>query len=317
VDSASRELIRASMRHLLETTPPAGFAAALLESGWGDLLADGPDAITMLAEEQGRVGSAAPLLDLVLLHGAGLPVDAVTAFVLPPLERDCTASARLQDGGLRVGGLLLNGSERAHTVIACSRDGLAAVPAEVLDVRAISGFDPALGLRQANALVPAGSWKPVGDAAAWSRALATGRTALAVELIGLAERMLADTVDYVLAREQFGRPIGSFQAVKHKLADARVAISAARAAVQVAVADGDPLPAMAAKCLAGRAHQLVSTHGHQVHGGIAFTVEHGFHRSIRRGLLLDGLLGTSEDLVRNLGGHILASKSVPRIPALL
>jgi alkylation response protein AidB-like acyl-CoA dehydrogenase len=73
---------------------------------------------------------------------------------------------------------------------------------------------------------------------------------------------------------------------------------------------------VAAKCLAGRAQTLAATHCHQVQGGIAFTAEHGFHRVIQRGHLLDALLGTTRELTRTLGHQLLADGSVPRTPQL-
>jgi alkylation response protein AidB-like acyl-CoA dehydrogenase len=54
-----------------------------------------------------------------------------------------------------------------------------------------------------------------------------------------------------------------------------------------------------------------------VHGGIAFTVEHGFHRFIRRGYMLDNLLGTADDLVREIGQNIVDAHLVPRTPGLI
>jgi alkylation response protein AidB-like acyl-CoA dehydrogenase len=136
-------------------------------------------------------------------------------------------------------------------------------------------------------------------------------------LVGGAGQMLANTVEYVMQRHQYGRAIGSFQSVKHRLADVHVAITAARSGVAASWQHRDPLTAMAAKCLAGRAHQLASTHCHQVHGGIAFTTEHGFHRWIRRGQLLDSLLGTSAHLTDEIGRHLISSAAVPRVPALV
>ena len=147
-------------------------------------------------------------------------------------------------------------------------------------------------------------------------AVAIGRRALAAELVGLSERMLDDTVGYVVERHQFGRPIATFQTVKHRLADVKVATSAARAALRTAWIDDSPTSAVAAKCLAGRAQRVAAANCHQVHGGIAFTVEHGFHRFIRRGQLLDSLLGRADDLVRELGADLLERGRVPRTPPL-
>jgi alkylation response protein AidB-like acyl-CoA dehydrogenase len=180
----------------------------------------------------------------------------------------------------------------------------------------IHGVDPALGLHRATADSVAVEGGAVADAGAWTAALAAGRRGLSAELLGLVDRMLEETVSYVMSRHQFGRPIASFQTVRHRLADVRVALSAGRAALATAWDDLDPVSAMAAKCLAGRAHRVASTNCHQVHGGIAFTVEHGFYRWIRRGQMLDALLGCADDLVNELGRHLIDTGRVPRTPSL-
>jgi alkylation response protein AidB-like acyl-CoA dehydrogenase len=140
---------------------------------------------------------------------------------------------------------------------------------------------------------------------------------LASELIGLAEAMLAETIAHVSTRHQFGHPIASFQTVKHRLADVHVAVVAAKAGISTAWSDETPRSATAAKCLAALAHDLASTHSHQVHGGIAFTVEYGFHRWIERGRLLDAVLGSRVELTRNLGQALIADGAVPRTPGLV
>jgi hypothetical protein len=310
------ELVRSSVRQLLHTCSPSKLPDALVDSGWGDLLdAEPAIAVGVLAEEQGRSLAVAPTLDLVLLHGALLPLDATTAFVLPPLRQGVTSPAVETASGVRVDGIVLAGHERATTFVIDTQGGLVAVPVSSLELRPVGGADSALGLCHANGDLSKADLNTIAPADVWPEALSAGRRALASELVGLSEQMLADTVAYVLQRQQFGRQIGSFQAVKHRLADVRVAVSGARSAIAAAWADADPMTAMAAKCLAGRAHRLTATHCHQVHGGIAFTVEHGFHRFIRRGHLLDGLLGAADHLVRELGDQII-QRGVPRTPQL-
>ena len=139
-------------------------------------------------------------------------------------------------------------------------------------------------------------------------------------MVGAAEQMLLDTLAYVNERKQYGRAIGSFQTVKHRLADVKVAITAARVGIEAAWANAEgedgALLAIAAKCLGGRAQQLASTHCFQVHGGIAFAVEHGFQQWVRRGLLLDLLLGGHVPLTEELGRRLIARGGVPRVPNL-
>jgi hypothetical protein len=317
MEPAEIELVRASLRNVLATHAAADVPAALLAADWLELVEAEPEvAIGALGEEHGRALAVTPALDLVLLHGAGLAVDAATAFVLPPLRREAALAGTATAAGLRVEGLVLGGHARAAHLVVPGEAGLVRVPASALRFEAVGGFHPELGLQRARGEVPAARLERAASVDAWTSALAAGRRFLAAELVGLVERMLASTVEYVLARKQFGREIGSFQAVKHRLADVRVALGAARAAVAAAWQTGDPTSALAAKILAVRAHRLASTHCHQVQGGIAFTTEHGFHRLIQRGHLLDGLLGAADDLVRELGRSLIATRRVPRVPQI-
>ncbi len=95
--------------------------------------------------------------------------------------------------------------------------------------------------------------------------------ATAAQLLGCGERILADSVTYVKQRKQFGREIGSYQAIKHALADVRIALDFARPLV-IGAALGE-VPASAAKVAAGDAAYLASRTGLQVHGAIGYTQE--------------------------------------------
>ncbi|MEJ6510989.1 MAG: acyl-CoA dehydrogenase family protein [Actinomycetota bacterium] len=129
-----------------------------------------------------------------------------------------------------------------------------------------------------------------GDAAlqAVNRAFDRGAAATAAQLIGLSEQMIAMTVAYVVDRKQFGVPIGSFQAVKHHLADAELKVSFARPAVWAAAyglanssADVDREVSMA-KCFASDAAELVARKALQNHGAIGYTTEHDLHFWLKR-----------------------------------
>nr|WSX51306.1 acyl-CoA/acyl-ACP dehydrogenase [Streptomyces sp. NBC_00974] len=121
---------------------------------------------------------------------------------------------------------------------------------------------------------------------------ATGRTAasvLAAEAAGAAGQALARTVEYVRQREQFGRAIGSFQAVKHRLADLYVQVQAARSAAYYAAWD----PAQGGLALAQALEALRITSGEaiQLHGGIGFTWEHDAHLYFKRAAADELLFG--------------------------
>jgi alkylation response protein AidB-like acyl-CoA dehydrogenase len=119
-------------------------------------------------------------------------------------------------------------------------------------------------------------------------ALAAGAAMLAAEQLGVAERCLEMTVAYLKERYQFARPVGSFQALKHRAADLWVAISQARAASRYAaacLADGDadaPVAVALAKAACGDAATLAARECVQLHGGIGFTWEHPAHLYLKR-----------------------------------
>ncbi|MBW3662490.1 MAG: acyl-CoA/acyl-ACP dehydrogenase [Actinobacteria bacterium] len=120
---------------------------------------------------------------------------------------------------------------------------------------------------------------------------------LACETVGTIQRLLTMTLDYVRVREQFDRPIGSFQAVKHQLADAHVATEKAQAVTWYAaltVAEDDPRRSLAgsmAKAAAGEAARLVAARAVQLHGGIGYTWEHDLHLYVKRARADAVLLG--------------------------
>lgn len=130
--------------------------------------------------------------------------------------------------------------------------------------------------------------RKVGAEDAVLRALDLAAVALAAEQLGGAQRTLDMTVEYAKVRHQFGRPIGSFQAIKHRCADMFVLVESARSAVlnAAAVADESPdeLPAAAALAKAYCSDAFFHTAGEaiQLHGGIGFTWEHDAHLYFKR-----------------------------------
>jgi alkylation response protein AidB-like acyl-CoA dehydrogenase len=121
-----------------------------------------------------------------------------------------------------------------------------------------------------------------------THALQVASALLAAEQVGAAQHLLDLSVDYAKSRLQFGRPIGSFQAVKHRLADCLVELEHARSTAYHAVwaltdASDDPaLVASIAQATASAAFVKVATDTIQVHGGIGFTWEHDLHLFLRR-----------------------------------
>jgi len=135
--------------------------------------------------------------------------------------------------------------------------------------------------------------------AAVGRAVDVATTALAVETVGAAQAILDITLAYAKHREQFGVPIGSFQAIKHKFADMLVALERARATSYFAaltIAEDDDrrtLAASIAKAAAGDCAALLAKEGIQIHGGIGYTWEHDMHLYVRRVKSNSYLLGNA------------------------
>jgi alkylation response protein AidB-like acyl-CoA dehydrogenase len=131
----------------------------------------------------------------------------------------------------------------------------------------------------------------IGDGAAAELLVDRAVSALSAEMLGAAEQVLSMTVDYAKDRVQFGKPIGSFQAVKHMLADALVDVEGMRstayyAAWCTAADDRDrSLSASMAKAWCSDASRRVMATGLQVHGGIGFTWEHDMHLFVKRAQL--------------------------------
>ena len=151
-----------------------------------------------------------------------------------------------------------------------------------------------------------------GDADAQVRLLLDrGAVAIACDSLGLSEAMLSATVSYAKVRHQFGRPIGSFQAVKHACADMLVKVSVSRQLVGAAVdaiAEARPdagVAAAMAKSYATAAAVDVVGKAMQLHGGIGYTWESGIHVYLKRAALNRSLFGSPADHRRKLAQRYL------------
>jgi alkylation response protein AidB-like acyl-CoA dehydrogenase len=136
-----------------------------------------------------------------------------------------------------------------------------------------------------------------GVAEALDRAAHEATVALAMVGIGACRVIFEQTVEYAKVREQYGRPIGSFQALKHRMADMYLAVERAASLcwfAALAIAEEDPRRAQAtsmAKAAAGECQRLVVEDGLQLHGGIGMTWEHDLHFLLKRAKTCDALYG--------------------------
>jgi len=127
---------------------------------------------------------------------------------------------------------------------------------------------------------------------------------LAAEQVGAAARCLDLTVEYTKTRVQFGRPIGSFQALKHRMADLYVAVQSARTMVGDALADLTPVSAALARLAASETFCTVAGEAIQLHGGIAITWEHDMHLYFKRAHSSAQLFGPPREQLRRLESEV-------------
>jgi hypothetical protein len=154
--------------------------------------------------------------------------------------------------------------------------------------------------------VPEGDSVPIGP----------GRQALGWWLVGAGRAMLALARQHALDRIQFGRPVASFQAIRHRLAETLVAIEGAESTLATAAVEPGELSSLLAKAAAGQAALTAARHCQQVLGGIGFTAEHELQRHIKRALVLDGLLGSARELTRQAGAVLREKGFAPRLAQL-
>lgn len=132
----------------------------------------------------------------------------------------------------------------------------------------------------------------------------TAAILLAAEQIGAAAKCLELTVAYTKDRVQFGRPIGSFQALKHRMADLYVAVQSARAVVNDAIAEPSATSAALARVAASEAFSKVAAEAVQMHGGIAITWEHDIQLYFKRAHGSAQLLGPPREHLRRLESEV-------------
>jgi alkylation response protein AidB-like acyl-CoA dehydrogenase len=137
------------------------------------------------------------------------------------------------------------------------------------------------------------------------------RAAMAAECVGIAQRVLELGIEHAKTREQFGKPIGVYQAVSHQLTDTYTDVELARSLAYWAawcVAEDDeqaPVAAAAAKAFAAEAAVLACERSIQVHGGTGFTWEHPLHRFYKRALWLEGLGSRPSELRLEVADAVL------------
>jgi hypothetical protein len=321
IDAEEREAMRATVRGAIEDAlasegERADVDAVLARLGWRELLREEPDdAIAIVFGALGATNAAATALDDVLAGALGREPHASLAVLLPPFAT-WDPAGRIGAGELRAEGLATARADGAEEILVAggaeSKPWLASVVLEAAAARPVGGIDPAAALRVLSLRSSAARAAEL-DPAAWPRAVALGRRALAHQIAGACRAMLELARGHAQQRVQFGRPIARFQAVRHRLADALVALEALEATLHAARDAPGPDTAALAKAAAGRSAQSVARHCQQVLAGIGFTTEHSFHRFLKRSLALEGLLGSADAIVLDVGRRLLAERRAPAL----
>jgi len=314
MDPDTRAQFERGLRHATAQHTGGALDDALRELGWPDALAHDPRAATaLLFELQGATNTTSAAIDVVFTAALGLPVEARTGLVLPPVGQS-SRPGTIGAAGLEVRGVAtaaLADSIRTVAIAATETGDVACtVATAALTIRPIEALDPGLGLLDISGTVAPADVE-IDPPVNWEHALAAGRRALAHELVGASRTMLALARDHALERVQFGRPIGSFQAIRHRLAETLVAIEAADAVLDAAWLDATPTTAAMAKAMAGRGARTTARHSQQVLAGIGFTTEHDLHRFIRRTLMLDACLANTTTLTKDFGEALVDSRRLP------
>ena len=322
IEATERQLMSATLRRLAEEFDGGPLSAALDDFGFSELLAAEPrEAVSSLFDAMGRAGSMSGALQDVLLA----PLEEVTSeapaglsVVLPAISAEHVGTCDRGTAILR--GLVIGARPGTALLAPVARDGgtawvRIAEPA-LLSTRLIEGLDPALAMTEiASTGVPVTIVLSGSSAATvWDAVTTAGRRALAYQILGAVGAMIDLAIAHARDREQFGRPIGTFQGVRNRLADAYVAQQVAAAALELAWdSDDEYLAGMLAKSLAGRAARIAATHCQQVLAGIGFTAEHPFHRFLARALVLDTVLGSTTELPAAIGAHLASAGTIPRL----
>jgi alkylation response protein AidB-like acyl-CoA dehydrogenase len=231
-----------------------------------------------------------------------------------PAHVTATASPTVDDVVLHGTKEAVMGAPTADEIVVVARTpgsegdaGISAVvvPRPALSLQPIDSLDPTRSLARITLdgvrVTPDRMLDGAGGATAAGlrRAVEEATAALAIETVGTCQSIFDITLDYVKQREQFGVPVGSFQAVKHKFADMLIALERARATAYFAaltITEDDERRALAvasAKATAGDCARLLAKEGIQLHGGVGYTWEHDMHLYVRRVRADAALFGTA------------------------
>ncbi|HME70434.1 MAG TPA: acyl-CoA dehydrogenase family protein [Myxococcota bacterium] len=310
------ETVRSAIEGALAADEDADIDAVLAQLGWREMLRDEPgDAIDIVFNALGATNATATALDDVILSALGREPRADLAVMLPRFAA-WDPPGQIDADHLHAGSLATARAATAGEILVvcgpASEPWTVTIPMTVLEVRRVRGIDPDAGFRAIRAQGNAAGATRLA-ATAWQSAVALARRAVAHQIAGATRAILELACTHTKERVQFGRPIARFQAVRHRLADALVAVEALEATLGAVREQPSPDTAALAKAIAGRTARTVVAHCQQVLAGIGFTTEHPFHRYLKRTIALEGLFGSADEIVLDIGRQLLAERRVPTL----
>ncbi|MCT7657884.1 acyl-CoA dehydrogenase IpdE2 [Mycobacterium deserti] len=312
--SEERELLRETVAALVEkhAAPAAVREAMGSERGYDEslwkLLCEQVGAAALVVPEElggagGELADAAVVLEELGKRLVPTPLLGTTLAELALLsadEPDGDALEALAEG-TKIGAVVFDADNVVHGDVAdvvIAADGERLTRWTSFTAHRVEAMDPTRRLARVEP-------EETSDLAADPGLVDIAAVLVAAEQIGAASRCLELTVEYTKDRVQFGRPIGSFQALKHRMADLYVAVQSARAVVDEAIAEPSPSSAALARITASEAFSKIAAEAVQMHGGIAITWEHDIQLYFKRAHSSAQLLGAPREHLRRLESEVL------------
>jgi alkylation response protein AidB-like acyl-CoA dehydrogenase len=305
--SADQEALQEAVRKLCEGRFPMERVRALADVGgvdrdlWRELGDAGVFSLRLDEKDGGTgLGTAEAALVFEELGRALVPGPLVWTHLAAGVVPGAAEGERVVGGIHRqVEPLIVEHLDSIDVLLAVDDDGLWQVDRSRLSARPVSWpLDPLTPVHVAGGLLRGKRRGVPADAVRWRL---EGAVLTAAYQVGMADALTVRSVEFAKQRQQFDRPIGAFQAIKHILADMFVRTEVARSAVYAAAVTldqpqlGPPArPVSGAKLLAGEAATLNAKAATQVHGGMGFTWEVDVHLFLKRAWVLDTAFGTGD-----------------------
>jgi alkylation response protein AidB-like acyl-CoA dehydrogenase len=316
-DAAAKECPASLVRSIADDPDGVDQSAPLwrtyVDMGWTELT-DPTEAVELgiLIEELGRATDPTPFL-ATLTQFTPLAPGHADAALSGTAVYDGVTAARAGEGWVLNGTArhVLDG-DRAERLAVVTPAGVFVVGAEQVSARRVSVFDPVLHVAEVTFANVAVSHTERVAGADPERAYDVALTGMALTMVGACARVLDLVLEHVKGRQQFGVPIGSFQAVQHKAVDMHIAIERARALSYFAaltIAEDDPRRRQAsamAKAAAGECQSVVFRHGVQLFGAMGFTWENDVQFALKRAKAGELMLGGAAHHRALIAEHALA-----------